>query len=122
MGLNNLGRDNWKTCGAPATAAILQQSALDVYFLQEVDATQMNHYLFHVPSPPTSAPLNDKTNSNALGESYETIHFAHPTREAGDGVAIAVKKSRFHILESTLVPYETKVSALDVKEKEQLLY
>ncbi len=125
MGLNFLGRSNWNQWRAPAISSILEQSALDVYFLQEVDADQLKKDIMISHSSSLSSSYSSSTHSNedsvglqhignnqkhlCLAEMYESVHFTHPTREARDGVAILVKTSRFEILESVMVPFTSKL-------------
>lgn len=95
-GVDNAGRSNWSV-RCPAISYLLLRSCLDVYLLQEVDSRQMWDDLMGGES------------GSKLSEWYECVHFVHPTREARDGVAILVKRGRFIIEKSEMVPFEAKL-------------
>jgi exonuclease III len=73
-------------------------SSLDVYLLQEVDEQQIRDDMF-----------GDRALSQLLKQEYDCIHYTHPTRQAKDGVAFLLRKSRFQVERSEIVPYEAKL-------------
>ena len=86
-GVDVEGKSNW-VLRQPYIAAMLSRIQLDVYLLQEVDEAQMEQL--------------------GLDEDYFVHHCTHPNREAGDGVAVLLHKSRFIITEVAIVPFDAK--------------
>lgn len=98
-GIDQTGRSNWPLRG-PAITRILLHSGLDVCFLQEIDAHQMEHDLM--------SGYGGASSSHRLEDLYQCIHFVHPNREARDGVAVLLRKDRFVVEKSKMLPYEAR--------------
>ena len=117
-GIDRNGESNW-SARCVAIAQLLLRSALDVYLLQAVSSQQMTQLML------------------VLDELYECVHYTHPHREAGDGVAVLLSKSKFAIQSHEMVPFLAKqadekqqqhhmcscaVNALSITNGQQLLF
>jgi hypothetical protein len=84
-----LKKSNWEV-RAPEIGRILQNSQLDVVFLQEVGSEQLLDL-----SPYISA--------------YQLTYVAHPGRSARDGVAVLTRRARLNVVATEPIAFEGKL-------------